>query len=260
MKMKKHYKTIKIGEKRNIYTVRKINDKEIDITFIELRADEDELNDQEFLEIDDELMNDKVKNAYLTQDIYIIQYKGGEEISTSDGIINKIKEDNSYTLFHTCDTDEGSSGSPIILYNNKVIGVHRGWLPDDDYNRATLLQYPIKEYYKKKEEKKLIYKRKNIINENEKVVIKKYSSKIGNLRNINNDKNTIVDNFNKNIINDKITMIYKINKKVKTIKVLGEEFIKNNKGKCKLIINKKNMKYVNILNMKNIILIKIIVY
>ena len=54
------------------------------------------------MEIDDELMSDFIKNAYEAKDIYIIQYKGGEELSTSNGIINEIqKGKNSYNLFHT---------------------------------------------------------------------------------------------------------------------------------------------------------------
>ena len=40
-------------------------------------------------------------------------------------------------------------------------------------------------------------------------------------------------------INNKITMIYKINKEEKITKILGKEFVKNNKDKCKLLINKK---------------------
>ena len=52
-------------------------------------------------------------------------------------------------------------------------------------------------------------------------------------------------------LNTKITMVYKISKYYEKIKVLGEEFIKNNKGNCKLVINKKEFIYVIIFNMKN---------
>ena len=56
--------------------------------------------------------------------------------------INEIEKGNkSYTLFHNCDTGQGSSGSPIILYNHKVIGVHRGYAPEK--NIIELLSYNI---------------------------------------------------------------------------------------------------------------------
>ena len=38
---------------------------------------------------------------------------------------------------------------------------------------------------------------------------------------------------------NKVTVAYKIDEDEKKIKVLDEEFIKNNKGNCKLFINKK---------------------
>ena len=55
----------------------------------------------------------------------MIHYERGEEVAKSTGIINEvIKNDKSYTIYHTCDTDHVSSGSPVILYNYKVIGLH----------------------------------------------------------------------------------------------------------------------------------------
>ena len=138
------------------------------------------------------IINDKVKNAYMTKDIYIIQYKDGEEISTSNGIINEIKnEKEPFSLLHNCDTDHGSSGSPIILYNHKVIGLHRGWNSGDYYNRGTLLQYPIKEYCKKLEQKKLNDENKNI--NDKKVIDIKSSITIKN--NLNNSSNTNRDQY-----------------------------------------------------------------
>ena len=52
--------------------IRKLNNEEIDITIIELRTDEDKLNEQEFMEIDDELKNDNISIVYILKDIYII--------------------------------------------------------------------------------------------------------------------------------------------------------------------------------------------
>ena len=87
---------------------------------MELRRDEDGLKDQKYLGIDKELISGNVKKAYKTKDVYMIHYERGEEVAKSTGIINEvIKNDKSYTIYHTCDTDHVSSGSPVILYNYK---------------------------------------------------------------------------------------------------------------------------------------------
>ena len=189
-------KTIVIDETRTTYTIKEFNGEEIDTTIIELKPNEDKLNDLEFMELDRDFMNEKNKKIYEKKDIYVIQYYSGEILTISTGIINKIieknKKDECFTLFHTCNTDYGSSGSPIILYNHKIIGVHRGFKKNEEFNRGTLLQYSVKEY------KKLIY-----------------------------DKN------------DEVIMIYKINKNNNKIKVLDQQFIKNNKENYTLIVNNK---------------------
>ena len=65
---------------------------------------------------------------------------------------------------------------------------------------------------------------------------------------INNEKKEkIINNENKEGIinyesddNNKITMVYLTqNKKKNGVKILGEEFVKNNKQNCKMIINKE---------------------
>ena len=105
-----------------------------------------------------------------------------------------------------------------------------------------MLQYPIKEYYRKLEHTKFI-RIKNIIKEDKKVTTNKNFPFIRNLSsyNYNNVKiaKLVIDNFNKNVINNKIMIIYKINIEETNLKVLGKEFIKNNKGNCKFVINKK---------------------
>ena len=45
-------------------------------------------------------------------------------------------------------------------------------------------------------------------------------------------------------------MIYKINKNENEIKVLGEYFVKNNKGKCKLKIKEKKYEISEHINIK----------
>ena len=148
-------KTIKIDRTRATYTIGKLDGKEIDTTIIELRPDIDELKDREFLEMDEDLLDlsgEDVKNIYKEKNVYVITYSGGINLTQSIGYIHNIfkeTKDNFYTICHKCITDFGSSGSPVILYNHKVIGVHRGYINSEDNNRATLLQYPIKKYVEK---------------------------------------------------------------------------------------------------------------
>ena len=70
----KIYKIIKIDGKRTTYTIGSFNGEEIDTTIIELRPDEDKLVNQEFLEIDSDLMSDNVKDIYKTKNIYLVYY------------------------------------------------------------------------------------------------------------------------------------------------------------------------------------------
>ena len=215
------YKKIKIDETRTTYTVGKVNDEEINTTIIELRPDDDNLNGQEFIEIDDNLMVDDINVKYETKYVYLIHYKENEEIAMSTGVINKvIKHGKFYSIFHTCDSDYYSYGSPILLYNNKVIGIHRGAPNLVGLNVATLLQYPILEYIKKLKQKK-DFDKENKIN----ISIKHAKNKT-NIQGDSDEKN-------------KITVIYKKNKEENGIKVLGKIFVENNKENFKLLINEK---------------------
>jgi len=48
---------------------------------------------------------------------------------------------------HKCSTEGGSSGSPILNINNKLIGIHKE-SHQNNCNIGTLLNYPIKEFIK----------------------------------------------------------------------------------------------------------------
>ena len=221
----KSYKKIIIDETRTTYTVGKIDGEEINTTIIELKPDKDNLVGQEFMEIDTNLMNEKSENLYEAKDIYQIYYDKGQESAVSTGIINEMKKKNkSCTLFYTCNKDGVSSGSPIVLYTHKVIGVNIERLPDRKLYRGTLLQFPIKEYIKKLEKNKLFAGKKN--------------SDIEDIKNENcNNKNK--NDEEKKLENNIIKMVYKINNEEKQIKVLNSIFVNNNKKKFKLIINNK---------------------
>jgi hypothetical protein len=106
---------IVINEPRITFT-----DKDLDITIIEIIPKVDGIND--FLEIEknfDELN--------LEEKIYILQKPEGESSFSIGDLKERNKESNDQDFFYICDTFEGSSGSPILGFENStVIGVQKG--------------------------------------------------------------------------------------------------------------------------------------
>ena len=102
----------------------------LDITFIKLN--EEELNKLEIdcLEIHEE--------ESIPDEAFICQYSYGKHLSLAQG---KIKSRWGFNLYHTINTDYGSSGAPIVLLSdNKIIGVHKCGLKDLKCNAATDIQ------------------------------------------------------------------------------------------------------------------------
>ena len=104
----------------------KYTNEEYDITIIEIKEED---NIKNYLELDNIIINDILKNKnqnkeYEDKTIYIIQYPKGE-LSVSYGILSKITLDKSYNFNHKCGIEKGSSGSPILTLNNKIIGIHK---------------------------------------------------------------------------------------------------------------------------------------
>ena len=124
------------------------NDEKIyDITIIEIK-EEDNINN--FLELDDNVLNDIIKNEnenvnYIDKTFYVIQYPEGE-LSASFGVILNIFEEKTYKFIHKCNTKLGSSGSPILALNNKIIGIHTGGKNSNKF--GIFLNYPIKDFIK----------------------------------------------------------------------------------------------------------------
>ena len=119
-----------------------------------------------YLEIDDEIFDENI-NIY-NKSIYVIQYpKYGNEqkAAVSYGTLNEIEDE--YNIIHYCSTDNGSSGSPIIkLSNKKIIGIHKE-STKFNYNRGTLLKYPINEFLNERNTK--INKNNKIINKSNEI-------------------------------------------------------------------------------------------
>ena len=136
----KDFKIINLKNKKYYTNV------EYDITLIEINSEKDNITN--FLELDQEIIEISKENP---KSVYILQYPKincfTQKAAVSYGIIKDINKE--YDIIHSCYTEHGSSGSPILnLLNNKLIGIHKGSVKEKNYNRGTLLKYPINEYLK----------------------------------------------------------------------------------------------------------------
>ena len=71
-----------------------------------------------------------------------MHYPGNNNVEVSYGIIKE--GENEYDFNHTCDAGKYSSGGPILnLFNNKLIGMHKGGNRNKDTNLGIFLKYAI---------------------------------------------------------------------------------------------------------------------
>ena len=167
--------------------------KDFDIALIELKQNDGIRN---FLELDDNLFKEKEDIFFVDKSIYILQYPKGKEAAVSYG---QLKDFCNYDVRHTCSTDNGSSGSPILnLENNKVIGIHKEGSIKYNYNQGTFLKLPLKSF---------IMQNKNSIKINiDNKVMNSKSLANNNMDNIMENNNSKIDNSNMiKIIDDKNT-------------------------------------------------------
>ena len=201
---------IKKGESSkflNLNGRKKYTDKNIDITFIEIKQELDNIKD--FLYLDENIFNNiGLQNDYVNETIYIPQYPE-EILSVSFGILRSIN--NNYDFTHLCSTKKGSSGSPILnISKNKVIGVHKENTPFN-YNIGFFLSEPIKSFYKNYS--------KNIL--------KEFNNKFD--LNIKNNLIEILDLSKKNIGKDGLKYFDNINfKNLKELDLWENEIIELN--------------------------------
>ena len=134
----KEIKIINLGIERKTYF-----NTQYDIAIIELKESD---NINYFLELDDNLF--EYGEFYKDASLYILQYPFGDKAQVSYG---KLIDINSYEIKHICNTEHGSSGSPILnLSNNKVIGIHKQ--SSDNISKGTFLKYPLKNFFENKKE------------------------------------------------------------------------------------------------------------
>ena len=181
-------KMININENKIIYSSK---NKEYDIVIIKL-GKEDDVEDIDYLEIDDNLLNTNSEYAYNDSSIYVLHYPLGKEVIVSYGYGITMKN---YNIIHKCKTIFGSSGSPILnLSTNKVIGIHKSYAKGHNCNAGTFLKKPIIEmkknlnrYFSKAQFNKNNNKREK------KGEIRKVNSFIINYLDINNDNKKVIN-------------------------------------------------------------------
>lgn len=147
MNNEENFYEILLDDSRKIYT-----NEELDVTFIEITKKD---NIKHFLEIDEQIKHEKnfYPELFNKKPIYILHYQKGAKLLVSYGIINGI---NNNEIMHTCSTEKGSSGSPILsLKSLKVIGIHKGFNTKYKNNQGIFMKNLIVEFLKFLQEKKL---------------------------------------------------------------------------------------------------------
>ena len=137
-------KIISIDKKRKIYSSKK---GEYDIMIIKLN-EEDDINN--YLEIDQNIFEKNSEYLYKDELIYILHFPYHQSASISYG--TGIEKINNYDIKHTCNTENGSSGGPIINYfTNKIIGIHKGFIKNKNFNIGTFLKFPLNDLKQQKD-------------------------------------------------------------------------------------------------------------
>ena len=243
-------KFINLSKNKIIYSS---SNNKYDIIIIRLLDNEIE----HYLKIDENIFENSEKE-YKDEPIYILYYPGKDEkakVSYSEKGIEKINE---YDIKHYCNTEEGSSGSPILSsMTNKIIGIHKAANRKRGYNFGSFLKYPLSElkgnkneinkvigFYKSASKNKQ-YNIGGFLNYPVEDFLNKYNEK----KNYNNYENKYSQkNFKKNfygIESDIIDYENKNENKYQTTKMHSEIYFENKYITTKSKNNNFSKKYEN---------------
>ena len=177
-------------------------DKSLDITILEIDENNEINKYVEYLEIDNRIYNDKeyYNDLFEKKPIYTMNYAKGKNILVSYGIFKSMDIDSNF-IRHTCSTEKGSSGAPIILLDSlKVIGIHS---TDSrlNFNTGRFIKNTISLFIKNFEKNQV----------NKKIIDKINTNKINIPKTQRNNKYLKTENYKNNnnhqfIINDKIKL------------------------------------------------------
>ena len=241
------YKQISISlnnDKKNIIIKldnnrKKYFSEDYDVAIIEIK-EKDNINNNQYLELDDNIYKEIGNDYFVNNPVYNISYQNGEKVHASYGLTKDFEED--FIIRHLCITESGSSGSPLLnLSNHKVIGIHKAGSEKFSFNYAIILKLPIKEFIKK-------YKKEinnNFDNNNGQInynIEKSIDNKINNNdKNNYNDINRIEQNKNKNKYNNSSNFVdankYNNNNVEQSKSIYNYNYIEQN--------NNNNSNYLN---------------
>ena len=128
--------------------------KEYNISIIEIKST-DNINQDFFQEIDENIFNERLDKIYLNKSICILSNANNEELKFSMGNIYEIDTKN-YSFMNNCSTFSGGTGGPIFNVKNcKIIGIQYGIMKNDvkQDNYAIFLKLPIEKFYENEKKK-----------------------------------------------------------------------------------------------------------
>ena len=251
----KKVKEIQLNPEERI--IKDFKDNEIDATVIEILPKDNIPQDHFLLPLFDYMGN---YNELIGKDISIIQYPQGK-MKYSYGKIKYMTQSSQYEFAHDAGTQKGSSGSPIFLKETtRVVGIHKAGNESKDENYGDFI-WPIFTYFKNFKENNI-----NIPNDNNFKSQSNNEINIKNVLDIRNNVNVIINNINNNnnknvfgLIQDnpledklnQMTIIYNIQSNDNSIKLFGNDFVKNNINNCYLLIDGQKIKLCEKLILKN---------
>ena len=215
----------------------------MDAILIEINPKEDKINENVFLEIDEDINKDIniIEKEYRKKSVYILHYPSGDISKVSYGLLKGI---NDKDIYHYCNTLKGSSGSPILsLKNNKVIGIHRGSPKNNSYKFnigffiKEVLNKLYKDFYLQNENNNLM-NMSNEMNKNYPIYMNNQLNLMNNYNQLNNNfiqMNNFIPNNMNNQMNNNFNQM--------------NNFIPNNMNNQ--INNLNQMKNLNFMNMNN---------
>ena len=126
-----------------------ISNIDLDFTIIEIKK-KDNIDLKCILELDENytIGEENLNDKYGNESVYSLHYPKGENIVASFGLIKQI---NNKKIKHSCCTEDGSSGAPILtLKDFKVVGIHYGFKNGFNVNEGTFIKSVILELDKYK--------------------------------------------------------------------------------------------------------------
>ena len=192
--------------------------KPVDITIIEILETDNLKNKIKYLKR--EYFDKRGYDRYHSSDIIIFHHPKGEDGITSRGKIIGI---NDYKFYHDAFTNNGSSGSAIILADEfKIIGIHCAKNKKDNTNLGIFIGK--------------LFDELNV----DPITLDKGDARLFSNNNLGLEPST------NNI--QIISLRYKINNTRQTVRIFGDFFVRKNKNNCQIVVENKIYELCNKIN------------